>query len=259
MSRLFALTEVTVTYTAGGVTVTPDAQTLSLTLHTPTIITASGTVVTPDTQTLSLTLNAPTVIFSGSVSPDAQALTLTLNSPTIYIIEDGTVYPDTLTLTAELYDVTPSIKIELATQQILSVQLQEALAIADANTYIHCPSSDPKRLEIYVSGSKVETKFNDYSEFHGGIIKDIDTKAADYTTTEADYTIVIDASSNSVVVTLPASPDKGQVFNIACLDSTYSATIDFNGKNFYKSTSTESLYEGDNLKVQYDGTQWIGA
>jgi len=85
----------------------------------------------------------------------------------------------------------------------------------------------------------------------------VTTKVADYSALATDYTIVADGSSATVTVTLPASPTSGQIFNIACLDSTNAVTIDFNGKNFYDSSSNETLFKGENIKLHYDGTQWV--
>ena len=84
-------------------------------------------------------------------------------------------------------------------------------------------------------------------------------KTADYTMVAGDYTIVIDASSNDVEIKLPASPNTGQVFNIACFDSSFVSEVNFNGKNFYSSSSNELIFAGENLKVQYNGTYWVGA
>lgn len=86
----------------------------------------------------------------------------------------------------------------------------------------------------------------------------ITTKINDYTVTSLDYSVVADATNNSVTITLPASPKTGQEFNISCLNSTYAVEIDFNGKNFYDSSSNEKLFKGENLTVHYNGTVWVG-
>jgi len=87
----------------------------------------------------------------------------------------------------------------------------------------------------------------------------IRTVTSDDTFTADDYTIVADASSNTVTVLLPAEPSKGIIYNLACLDSTYAVDMDFNGKNLFDSSDNEPLFKGENLKVQYDGTQWVSA
>ena len=93
----------------------------------------------------------------------------------------------------------------------------------------------------------------------GGVIASVSVKTADYTVTNADYCIVIDATSNTVTIQLPAAPETGRVVNVACLNSTYLADIAFNGKNFYASSANEALIAGENLTVMYDGTRWVGA
>ena len=92
-----------------------------------------------------------------------------------------------------------------------------------------------------------------------GRIEAITTKVADYTATSADHNIVADGTSNTVTITLPASPTTGQVLNISCLNSTFSVDIDFNGKNYYDSAANENLYKGSNVRIIYDGAQWVGA
>ena len=90
------------------------------------------------------------------------------------------------------------------------------------------------------------------------VLRGVTTKTADYTALVADYNIVADGSSNTVTITLMAAPVSGQVLNLACLDSTFAVTIDFNGKLFYDSASDETLFKGENLTVQYTGTVWVG-
>ena len=87
----------------------------------------------------------------------------------------------------------------------------------------------------------------------------IEGKTEDYELVSADGTIVVDASSNTVTITTPLAPTTLDKFNVACLDSTFTVEVDFNGKNYYKSSANVALFEGENLSFQYDGTQWVGA
>ena len=94
----------------------------------------------------------------------------------------------------------------------------------------------------------------------GKLIKlDSQTVTNDYQVTAEDYGIVVDATSNTVTVTMPSSPSTDQPFSIACINSTFAVDIDFNGKNFYASASNESLFYGENLRIQFNGTFWVGA
>jgi hypothetical protein len=90
-------------------------------------------------------------------------------------------------------------------------------------------------------------------------IQPIKTVTADYSAVGLDYTIVIDASSAAVTVTLPSSPTKGKVYNIACLNSTNTAQVDFNGNLYFDSSDNELLFKGENLKVQWTGNEWVSA
>ena len=90
------------------------------------------------------------------------------------------------------------------------------------------------------------------------VIFSVVTKTEDYTAGPGDYTIVADGSDNTVTIQLLPDPHKGRTYNVACLNSDNQVDIDFNGKNFYDSADNELLFKGENLKIQYDGTQWVG-
>ena len=89
-------------------------------------------------------------------------------------------------------------------------------------------------------------------------VRGITTKTSSYTASDNEYTIVADGSTQAVTITLPLIPSTGSVKNVSCLNSSHSVYIDFNGKNFYDSTTSESLYKGENLTIQFNGSEWIG-
>ena len=91
----------------------------------------------------------------------------------------------------------------------------------------------------------------------GSIRNRIKTVTSDYTISGYD-TVIVDATSNTVTVTLPASPNTSDKYNVVCFDSTYAVDIDFNSNNFYTSSANQKLVKGENLVVMFDGTQWIG-
>ena len=103
--------------------------------------------------------------------------------------------------------------------------------------------------------------FNTNGTFYsaGGRISAISTKTSNYAALASDYSIVIDATSNTVEILLPASPTTGQTYNIACINSTFVATVNFNGKNFYDSSNDEIISKGDEIRLQYNGVEWIGS
>jgi len=90
-----------------------------------------------------------------------------------------------------------------------------------------------------------------------GVIKAVSVKTSDYPLTGSDYNVSMDAASNTVTITMPASPETGRVYVIGCEDNTFVADIDLNGKNFYDNAANISLVKGSNIVFQYNGTQWI--
>jgi hypothetical protein len=100
---------------------------------------------------------------------------------------------------------------------------------------------------------------NAYIKINGGFGTTTSTKTGNYTMLPSDSSITLDGTSASVTITLPASPNAGQEFNFACLDSTNACEINPNGKSIYTDSSNFPLYSGENLKIKYDGTRWVGA
>ncbi|MCK5617196.1 hypothetical protein KAR91_85825, partial [Candidatus Pacearchaeota archaeon] len=59
----------------------------------------------------------------------------------------------------------------------------------------------------------------------GSSIQSIVIKAVDYTAAASDYTILINASSAPVTISLPLAPTQGQMFSIKSIDSTNACTL----------------------------------
>ena len=78
------------------------------------------------------------------------------------------------------------------------------------------------------------------------------TETSDYTITSSDWTILADATSNTVTITLPASPNQGQVFNIKCIDSTNTCTIARNGNNIDGTANDINIVATDSVTMQFD-------
>lgn len=84
------------------------------------------------------------------------------------------------------------------------------------------------------------------------------TKTADYLLINIDYTILADATSNTVTITLPASPTQGQTFIVKCINATYTCTIARNGKNIDGSASDITLGLNESITLQYDSSfGWV--
>ena len=95
---------------------------------------------------------------------------------------------------------------------------------------------------------------NKIIKINGGQVAVLSTKTNDYTIVQSDYTILADATSNTVTITLPAAPNQGQIFNIKCIDSTFVCTVARNGKNIDGDASDITLIEDESITIQYDST-----
>jgi hypothetical protein len=99
-------------------------------------------------------------------------------------------------------------------------------------------------------------EFADTVKFNQGIIKNIQTKTSDYTLIKSDYVIIADGTSNTVTITLPVSPNTGQLFTIKCKDSTNTVTVDRNGKTIDGDAIDIILIKNEVITAMYDGAEW---
>ncbi len=88
----------------------------------------------------------------------------------------------------------------------------------------------------------------------GGRVRAIATKTNDYTVLPSDFTILADATSNAVTITLPAAPVQGQMFFIKCINADNTCTIARNGKNIDGAASDVVMSVTDSVPLQYDST-----
>lgn len=112
---------------------------------------------------------------------------------------------------------------------------------------------------IYIKDASLSDDFywnNGYLEVSTGFsskeIRAITTKINDYIVTTNDATILADASSNTVTITLPAIPVQGQVFNIKCINDANTCTVARNGNNLDGSTNDRDLLLTESITVQFD-------
>lgn len=87
----------------GGVTVTPDAVSLVITLFAPTIAITAHQVVTPGVASLTLTTFAPSVLAPRVVEPGVASLVLTAFAPSVSLSNHVTVTPGVAALTLTLF------------------------------------------------------------------------------------------------------------------------------------------------------------
>lgn len=132
------------------------------------------------------------------------------------------------------------------------LNLGRTLYFRDTTNYINSSVAD--QLDIVAATTLKVTA--DVSQFVSGIIKPISIKTNDYIILVTDHTIVADGTNNTVTITLPASPNSGQIFVIKCKDDTNTVTVARNGKNIDGDASDLTLIEDEVVKLQYDGTEW---
>jgi trimeric autotransporter adhesin len=123
-------------------------------------------------------------------------------------------------------------------------------------------TNDENLIKTDANNDRVGIKVaNPNSSLHlgGSLSLPIINQSADYTLTENDHTVVVNASASEVTITLPpAAGLEGRVYIIKKIDSTSNnVVIDGNGAELIDGLTTQELnlpYES--LKVQCDGTNW---
>jgi len=93
----------------------------------------------------------------------------------------------------------------------------------------------------------------------GAEVKPITTKTANYTLTSTDYTILVDATSGNLTMTLPsASSSTGRIYNIKKIDaSANTVTLQANGAELIDGTNTKVIsMQWSNINIQSNGTSW---
>lgn len=96
----------------------------------------------------------------------------------------------------------------------------------------------------------------------GGVFKSVTTETSNATLTTNNDTVIIDASSSAVQVTLPdATTSEGKEITIIGYDTTNAATIATTSSQQIRRVSsdtntTDTLVEGDIVKVISTGTYW---
>jgi len=110
-------------------------------------------------------------------------------------------------------------------------------------------------VSLFADGSTIETNL----DIDGGFQVAISSKTANYTKTVSDHTILIDAASGNITVTLPAaSTVTGIIYNIKKIDgSMNTVTVDGNGSETIDDGLTAVLTtQYESISVQNDGVSW---
>lgn len=86
----------------------------------------------------------------------------------------------------------------------------------------------------------------------------IRTVTANYTTVAADETILVNATSGAVTVSLPATPTTGKKYNVKKIDGTANAVnVSGNGHNIDGNATVSGTLPYQGWVMQYDGTNWF--
>ena len=84
------------------------------------------------------------------------------------------------------------------------------------------------------------------------------SKTADYTATTVDELIIVDATSNTVTITLPTAIGiTGRMYMIKCIDATYTVTVDGSGSQTIDGELTQTLSQWENLHIISNGANWL--
>ena len=93
----------------------------------------------------------------------------------------------------------------------------------------------------------------------GGFKANLVTKTANYTATNADYTILCNASGGSFTVTLPTvASHTNRIYNIKKIDSSANTvTVDGNASETIDDSTTAVLTtQYESITIQSDGSEW---
>ena len=131
--------------------------------------------------------------------------------------------------------------------------------IIDANGNVGIGNSTPgNELEVTgVINASSDVRVNGTSVL---TLQNISTKTTDYTATTSDNTILVDASSGNVTITLPAaSTTTGRVLVVKRLDSsTNTVVIDANLSETIDGAETRAVInQYDSFTIQSNGTSWF--
>lgn len=98
------------------------------------------------------------------------------------------------------------------------------------------------------SPENVHTMIEEHAGLHSGTV----VKTSSYTMLPSDYTILMDATNNTVIITLEAVPDHGRIVNLKCINDTFACFVNPNGKTIDGSGSNLGVVAPNSITLQYD-------
>ena len=122
----------------------------------------------------------------------------------------------------------------------------------------------PLGLVLLVNGMTViyESSIDDYRTVFLPFGRNLNVvaKAANYTATATDYTILVTCAAANITITLPAvANNTGRIYNVKKLDATaWTVIVDGDGAETIDGALTQTLVaQYDSIQVQCDGTGWM--
>ncbi len=174
--------------------------------------------------------------------------------------------------------ISPPLKV-LIDPPLTNLNIEDTLRKVQADIYDEMPISATLTIEGLVKqaeeiekisspGSTGELKVNEiidslteassmysYTTSVPTGVEDVSTpiyiKTEDYSLVSTDSTILADATSNTVTITLPSSPIHEQVFTIFCINSTFTCTVGRNGNNINGIASDLTLLSTESVTLQF--------
>ena len=133
-------------------------------------------------------------------------------------------------------------------------------AFSDNDTWFRCSSTKPDVIEVVVDGN-LTTYFKDRQFIlFGSSRHPLSTKTSNYILTGVDHTILVDATSGNLTMTLPAAVGvTGRTYEIKKIDSSSNTvTIDGDGSETIDGATTQVIiFQYDGVQLRSDGSGWV--
>jgi len=108
------------------------------------------------------------------------------------------------------------------------------------------------------AGNHLQTDGAGNLSWAAGLTLAVTAKVNDYTATASDAVIIVDASANTVTITLPTAVGiTGKHYTIKCIDATFAVDVDGAGAETIDGELTQTLSQWDSITVVSDSANWI--
>ena len=236
--------------TVNGDTVTGDALTITgASTFTGNVGITGNTTQTGDIDLTGNSTFTGTFDITGATTiTGATSITGTLTASDDFTVDTSTLFVDA---SANQVGIGTTSTVELLTVNGITAMAESSAPSATAGYGKLYVKSDSQLY--YMDGSGVEQALSTSATA-------ISTKTADYTIVSSDYSILGNAASESITISLPAAASyTGRMFVIKKVDSSANlVTIDPNGAETIDGASTYDLnVQWEAIQVQSNGTSWF--